>query len=288
MNEYIIITDSSCDLSKEMICSRGIRSIPLSFRFNGDDKVYSNDEMPISDFYDKMRAGEVAKTSAVNPNSFVYEFEKHLKRGKDLLYIGFSSGLSTTYNSARLAVEQLKNRYPDKKIITVDTLAASAGIALLLDTVIEQKNNGATIEEAAEYAENLKLKICHWFTVDDLVYLKRGGRISPTAALVGNMLGIKPILHVDNEGHLTNRQKVRGRHYAIETLASKLNETRDKSFPAVAYISHADCLEDARKLEKILIDKYGVKTELITNVGAVIGAHSGPGTLALFFIGKER
>ncbi len=288
MNEYIIITDSSCDLSKEMISSRGIYLIPLSFRFNDDDKVYSNDEMPISDFYGKMREGDIAKTSAVNPDSFVNEFETHLKQGKDLLYIGFSSGLSTTYNSARLAVERLKNRYPDRRIITVDTLAASAGIALLIDMVIEQKNNGATIEEAAEYAKNLKFKICHWFTVDDLVYLKRGGRISPTAALVGNMLGIKPILHVDNEGHLINRQKVRGRHYAIETLASKLNEARDESFPAIAYISHADCLADALKLEKILNDKYGVKTELITNVGAVIGAHSGPGTLALFFIGKER
>lgn len=288
MNEYVIYTDSSCDLSSELLKKRGVHYASLSFRFDGEEKLYSNSDMPLKEFYDKMRDGAVAKTSAVNPDTFSAGFEQILKDGKDILYIGFSSGLSTTFNSARIAAENLKSDYPDRKIIVVDSLAASAGVALLVDLVIEKKNSGATIEEAAKYAEDLKLNICHWFTVDDLVYLKRGGRISPTAAFFGNMLGIKPVLHVDNEGHLVNVQKIRGRKMAIETLAAKCNETRRSDYPAIAYISNADCLDDANYLAKILEEKYDVKTEVITDVGAVIGAHSGPGTLALFFVGSER
>jgi DegV family protein with EDD domain len=235
-----------------------------------------------------MRNGGVVKTSAVNVDSFAIKFEELLKRGLDILYIGFSSGLSTTYNCARLAADQLKNKYPERKIITVDTLAASAGIALLIDLVIGKKNEGATIDEAAKYAESMKLKVCHWFTVDDLVYLKRGGRISPTTAFFGNMLGIKPVLHVDNDGHLINILKVRGRRVSIMTLADKYGELCDDQDKKIVYISHADCLREAEELGKIIKEKYGAETKLITNVGTVIGAHSGPGTIALFFIGKER
>lgn len=288
MNNYVIFTDSSCDLTEEMLNNRGVCSTSLSFRFDDSEKEYSNNEMPIKDFYDKMRSGGVAKTSAVNSESFVIEFRKLLDKGYDILYLGFSSGLSTTYNSARLAAEQLKSEYPDRKIITVDTLAASAGIALLLDMVIEKKNSGATIEEAADFAESMKLKICHWFTVDDLVYLKRGGRISPTAAFFGNMLGIKPVLHVDNEGHLINLLKVRGRKVSIMTLADKYAELCDDEGNKKVYISHADCLSEAEELGRIIKEKYGAETALITNVGSVIGAHAGPGTIALFFVGKER
>ena len=288
MNNYILFTDSSCDLSREMLEARGVYSTSLSFRFDDSDKEFYNNEMPIKDFYDKMRNGGVAKTSAANVECFAIEFKKLLDKGYDILYLGFSSGLSTTYNSARLAAEQLKVEYPDRKIITVDTLAASAGIALLLDMVIEKKNSGATIEEAAEYAETMKLKICHWFTVDDLVYLKRGGRVSPTAAFFGNMLGIKPVLHVDNEGHLINVLKVRGRRVSVMTLADKYSELCDDENNKIVYISHADCLSEAEELGKIIKEKYGAETKLITNVGTVIGAHSGPGTIALFFVGKER
>lgn len=288
MKDYIIFTDSSCDLSAEALSERGVYSASLSFRFDGDGKEYSNNEMPIKAFYDKMRAGGVAKTAAVNSESFATQFEKLLNEGKDILYIGFSSGLSTTFNSARIAAEQLKSQFPDRKILLVDTLAASAGIALLIDMVIEKKNQGATIEEAKEYAEAMKLKICHWFTVDDLVYLKRGGRVSPTAAFVGNMLGIKPILHVDNEGHLINVGKVRGRRVSIATLADKYGELCDDATDKKVYISHADCFAEAEELGKIINEKYGARTELITNVGTVIGAHAGPGTIALFFVGKER
>lgn len=288
MNNFVIFTDSSCDLSAEMLAERNVYSLPLSFRFNDDDKEYFNNDMPIKEFYDKMRGGSVAKTSAVNSEAFLNEFEKLLKEGRDILYIGFSSGLSTTYNCARLAKEQLADKYPDRKIITVDTLAASAGIALLIDMVIDKKKAGATIEEAAKYAENLKLKICHWFTVDDLVYLMRGGRVSPTAAFFGNMLGIKPVLHVDNDGHLINVSKVRGRRMSIQTLAAKYGELADDSYEKKVYISHADCLDEAEQLGKLIEEKFGAQTALITNVGTVIGAHSGPGTIALFFVGKER
>ncbi len=288
MNNYVIFTDSSCDLSQEMLEKRGVYSASLSFRFDDSEKIYSNNEMPIKDFYDKMRAGGVAKTSAVNSEIFATEFKKLLDQGLDILYIGFSSGLSTTFNSARLAAEQLKDEYPERKILTVDTLAASAGIALLIDLVLSKKNSGATIEEAKEYAEAMKLKICHWFTVDDLVYLKRGGRVSPTAAFFGNMLGIKPVLHVDNEGHLINVLKVRGRRVSVMTLAEKYGELCDDDGDKKVYISHADCLTEAEELGKIIKEKYGAETKLITDVGTVIGAHSGPGTIALFFVGKER
>lgn len=288
MNNYVIFADSSCDLSNEMMAERGIRYVSLSFRFDDSDKEYTNDGMNIKEFYDKMREGGVAKTSAVNSETFAVEFEKILKDGMDILYIGFSSGLSTTYNSARIAAKQLKSSYPERKIIVVDTLAASAGIALLIDMVLEKKNAGASIEEAAKFAEDNKMRICHWFTVDDLVYLKRGGRIGSAAAFFGNMIGIKPVLHVDNEGHLVNVMKVRGRKMSIATLAQKYGELADDDGNKIVYISHSDCLADAEELGRIIEEKYGAKTKLITNVGAVIGAHSGPGTLALFFVGKER
>jgi DegV family protein with EDD domain len=288
MCNYVIFTDSACDLSAEMLKERKVNYASLFFRFDGEEQIYSNSAMPLKEFYDRVRAGGVAKTSAVNPDTFAVAFEQILKEGKDILYLGFSSGLSTTFNSARIAAENLKQDYPDRKIIVVDSLAASAGLGLLLDIVVEKKNSGASIEEAAKFAEDIKLNICHWFTVDDLVYLKRGGRISPSAAFFGNMLGIKPVLHVDKEGHLVNVQKVRGRKLAIETLASKCNETIRRDYPLKAYISQADCENDANELAKILETKYGIKTEVITEIGAVIGAHSGPGTLALFFVGTER
>lgn len=288
MNEYIIFTDSSCDLSEEMIAQRGICSVPLSFRFNDDEKEYTDNKIPIKEFYDQMRRGSIAKTSAANVEAFVMGFENILKQEKDILYIGFSSGLSTTFNSARIAAQKLKNMYPKRRILLVDTLAASAGIALLVDMVIEKKNSGATIDQAAEYAEKMKLKICHWFTVDDLVYLKRGGRISEAVALVGNMLGIKPILHVDNNGHLINTEKVRGRKTSLLALAEKYGELYDDEANKILYISHADCPYEANELSKIIRQQYGAEIRLITNVGTVIGAHSGPGTIAIFFVGKHR
>lgn len=286
MKNYVVFTDSSCDIYGEEIKNRGIKVVPLTFRFDGDGKEYTNYDMPICEFYQRMREGGVAKTAAVNSESFAEAFRSALDEGLDVLYIGFSSGLSTTYNSARIAIGELAVQYPDRKLIAVDTLAASAGVTLLIDLVLKKQSEGASIEEATEFAEKTKLNIAHWFTVDDLVYLKRGGRVSGAAALVGNLLGIKPVLHVDNDGHLVNVSKVRGRHASLAAMADKLGESITEG--SSVYISHSDSIADARKLADIIESKYGYKTSLITDVGPVIGAHSGPGTIALFFVAKER
>ena len=284
---YVILTDSSCDLNREVLDEWQIGTASLTFRFDGEDKEYTNDGMDINEFYSRMKAGGVAKTAAVNTESFIECFTPYLDGGLDILYIGFSSGLSTTFNSARLASIELKEKYPERKIIAVDSLCASAGGALLVRLALDKREAGAEIEACAEFVESIKLSICHWFTVDDLVYLKRGGRVSSTAAFFGNMLGIKPVMHVDNEGHLVNVEKVRGRKTAIEALAQKYGELRvDGDYPI--YISQADSTADAERLASILKSKYGAEVSIITDVGPVIGAHSGPGTLALFFVGKER
>ena len=286
MNEYVIFTDSSSDISPEILSSWGVRSLSLTFRFGGEDKEYSNGEMKDADFYQRMRDGGVAKTSAINTQSFKDAFESILKEGKDVLYIAFSSGLSTTCNSAITAADMLAKEYTSNKVVVVDSLGASAGLGLLVKLAVDEKNSGKSIDEVASFVESLRLRLCHWFTVEDLVYLKRGGRVSPTVAFVGNMLGIKPILHVDDQGHLVNVTKVRGRKPSIAALADKYTELADPAFGKV-YISHGDCLADAELLASLIEKKHGVKTEIITYVGSVIGAHSGPGTLALFFVSGE-
>ncbi len=287
MNNYAIFADSACDITTDILEAWDVESACLTFRFNDSDKEYENNDMAIEEFYNKMRAGGVAKTAAVNSETFVLRFDEILSSGRDILYLGFSSGLSTTYNSARIASLELKDKYPDRRIIVVDTLCASAGFGLLLKMVVDKRKEGMSIEDAAKFAEDMKLHICHWFTVDDLVYLKRGGRVSATSAFVGNLLGIKPVMHVDNEGHLVPVSKVRGRRTAVNSLAEKLGELIIEGDNEV-FISHGDCIDDANALAAYIEEKFGKKTSIITNVGPVIGAHSGPGTLALFFVGKER
>ena len=245
--------------------------------------------MSVAEFYNKMREGGVAKTAAVNAEAFAEMFEEEaLKQGKDVLYLGFSSGLSTTYNSARLAAIDLKEKYPEAKIVTVDTLAASAGEGLMVYLTVEQKKNGATIEEAEAFARDLVGRMGIWFTVDDLVYLKRGGRVSPTAAFVGNLLGIKPVLYMDNEGHLIPVTKVRGRRTSIVAMADKYTEKAVNKESGTVFISHGDCLADAQLLADMLKERHGVEVKVLTDVGPVIGAHSGPGTIALFFVADAR
>lgn len=290
MSNFIIYTDSACDIPVEKLNEWGVKYIELSYMFEGEDVQHLNYDLPAGDFYNEMRAGKVAKTSAANVASFKDFFEEGLKQGNNILYIGFSSGLSTTLNSANIAADELKEKYPDRKIITVDTLAASLGMGLLLYFATKKKAEGATLEETAEYIESIKLNLCHWFTVDDLVYLKRGGRISPSVAFVGGLLGIKPVLHMDNEGHLINMFKVRGRKASIQAIADKYGELAiNKGDPDdTLFICHGDCIDDANELANIVKKKYGVNVMLIGYTGPVIGAHSGPGTLALFFLGKER
>ena len=288
MSDYVIYTDSSCDIAPAILAEWGVHSCSLSFSFDGGATALTEAEMPVAEFYQKMRQGEVAKTSAVNVSTFTAAFEKEAAAGRDVLYLGFSSGLSATYNSGRVAMEELSERYPERTLLSVDSLCASAGQGLLLYLATEKKKQGMDIRSLAEYLADIRLNICHWFTVDDLVYLKRGGRIGATAAFVGNVLGIKPILHVDDEGHLINMFKVRGRRTAVTALADKLGETALDPKGGTVYISHADCMADAELLSSILRDKYGAIVDIIADVGPVIGAHSGPGTLALFFLGKER
>lgn len=275
MSEFRIVCDSACDLSSEMLRKRNVTCVPLSVSFDGGGAVDS------TDFYNQMRSGRVAKTAGANVEAFRAAFTPILEGGKDILYLGFSSALSMTYNSARIAAGELRKEYPERRIITIDSLCASAGIALLLDKLLAFSD----LENAVEYAEKKKLKICHLFTVDNLDYLKRGGRVSPTTAMVGNLLGIKPMLYVDNHGKLIPGSKVRGRRKAIERLAEDFGRLREEN---EVYISHADCMRDAETLSEILRTKYDAKVRLITNIGPVIGSHSGPGTLALFFIGRER
>ena len=287
MSDFILLTDSACDLKPEVLNEWGVKFINLSFHFEGEEKEYSNDEMDIKTFYDRMRKGETAKTSAINPETFSHRFEELLSEGRDILYIGFSSGLSTTFNSARIAADELKAKYPERKIICVDSLCASAGQGMLVYLAAKKRDLGADLETVAEYIEGIKLNLCHWFTVDDLVYLKRGGRISPTVAIVGGILGIKPILHVDNEGKLVNVSKVRGRKASLNALLDKYGELAENKQGTV-YISNADCDDDVTYLKTQFKERYSAGIEIVTDIGPVIGAHSGPGTIAVFFLGKER
>lgn len=288
MREFVIFADTACDIKPEILAEWGVPFESLTFKFDDSEKIYANNDMTVAEFYEKMKAGGVAKTAATNPESFAVAFDKILAEGKDILYLGFSSGLSTTYNSARIASNELKEKYPDSRMVLIDTLAASAGIGLLIRLALDKKESGASIDEVAEYVNELIPGLCHWFTVDDLVYLKRGGRVSAAAAFFGNMIGIKPVLHVDDEGHLVPVLKVRGRRTSITTMADKYGELATDKEGGLVYISHAACENDAKALADILNSRYGAKVSIITDVGPVIGAHSGPGTLALFFIGTSR
>ena len=288
MNNYVIFTDSACDIVPSLLAEWGIRCVSLAFRFDHIDRDYLNEDMPIKEFYQNMRDGHVAKTNAVNSETFRAAFEPVLAEGSDILYLGFSSGLSTTYQQGKLAAEDLAAQYPERKIITIDTLCASAGEGLLVKLVLDRKNEGATLEEAAAYAESLIPRLAHWFTVEDLVYLKRGGRVSPAVALVGGMLNIKPVMHVDDEGHLIKVGTIRGRKASLKALADKLIETAEDVAGGTFFISHGDCEEDAKALTDMIRAQGGNDVQIITNVGTVIGAHSGPGTMALFFLAKQR
>ena len=288
MNNYVIFTDSCCDVSPETLAKWDVTYADMTFTFVGEDKEYIGTDISNKDFYDRMKQGAIAKTAAINAAAFTDAFEPILKEGKDILYVAFSSGLSTTVNSANMAVADLKEQYPDRKIIVVDTLAASAGGGLMVYMAVNKKNEGATLEENAAYIESLVPNHCIWFTVDDLEYLKRGGRISPLVALAGGILGIKPILQMDDEGLLVKVSTARGRKNAIEALASKYAELSFEEKNTPIFISHAECEEDAKRLADILKERHNADVTLITEIGPVIGSHAGPGTIAMFFIGKHR
>lgn len=288
MKDYIIFTDSACDMELSTLKKWNVKCIDLTLKFENEEKIWSNNEIEPKTFYQKMRDGGIAKTSAVNSEKFKQGFEEEIKKGNDILYLAFSSGLSTTCNSGAFACKALSEVYPDSKLITVDSLAASAGFGLLLYLAVQKKEEGATIEELEKYIKETVPHICHWFTVDDLVYLKRGGRVSPAAAFIGGMLGIKPVLHVDDEGHLVPVTKVRGRKASIKALADKYGELAIDKTTGPIFICHGDCKEDAQLLADIIKNDYGRDIDITVYTGPVIGAHSGPGTLALFFLGKNK
>ena len=290
MSEFVLMTDSSADLSQEMVQELGVTVLPLSFTIQG--KVYrnypDNREMDLPLFYDMLRAGELATTSAVNVAEYTQAVEPILQEKKDVLILAFSSGLSSTYQASVLAAEELREKYPDRKIYTVDTLCASLGQGLLVYLAVQEQRKGKSVEEVRDWAESTKLHLCHQFTVDDLHFLKRGGRISATTAVVGSMLQIKPVLHVDNEGRLINIGKARGRQASLKALVDKMEKTVTEEGKKTVFISHGDCRKDAVAVADMVRERFGTQDIRINYVGPVIGAHSGPGTLALFYLGTER
>ncbi len=283
MKDFVIVTDSASDMDAATLQQWGVSYVSLSFRFEGEDKEYT--EMPVDDFYARMKGGAVARTAAANIGDFRAAFEPLAKEGKDILYVGFSTGLSTTSNAAAMAAEEMKEEYPDVQIVTIDTLCASAGEGLMVKLAVDKKNSGASLEETAQYVRDTFPQMAHWFTVDDLVYLKRGGRVSPTLAFVGGLLGIKPVMHVDDEGHLINVAKVKGRKAALHALLSKLTETRTDG---PIFICQADCRDEAEALAATIEKTTGEPVSYIADIGPVIGAHAGPGTIAVFFLANER
>ena len=284
---YRIITDTSCDYPEQMYQDLNLGLVRLTVNFRGE-AVNTYSEEWLKDMFNGLRAGESASTAAANPMDWADVIEPVLVGGEDALVLVFSSGLSTTYQSAVIAANELMEKYPDRKVNVVDTLCASLGQGLFVYYACKKRDEGLDLEALTAWCEEKKFNLCHWFTVDDLMYLKRGGRISAATALVGTMLQIKPILHMDDEGHLINVSKVRGRKAAIEAIAKKLGETGLPGENDTIFICHGDCMEDAQYLGKLAKEKYGVKNVFIYYVGAVIGSHSGPGTLSIFYLGQHR
>ncbi len=286
----MILTDSSADLTAELVAELGVEVIPLSFTM--EDKTYfnypDNRDIDPADFYARLRGGAMATTAAVNVADYTEAIEPILKEGKDVLVLAFSSGLSATCHSAQIAAGELMEQYPDRKVYVVDTLCASLGQGLLVWYAANLKKQGKTMEEVRDWTEEHKLNLCHWFTVDDLHFLKRGGRISAATAVLGTMLSIKPVMHVDNEGHLIKVGTARGRNASLKALVDHMEQTVLDLKDQAIFISHGDCLADAQKVADDVKARFGVESIIINYVGPVIGAHSGPGTVALFFMGSER
>ena len=287
MNDYVITTDNNSDLPESYFREHGVGCTYLSYAMDG--KIYTHgDFLPEHQFYEAMRNGSLPTTAQANPEITREMMEPYLKEGKDILHIAFSSGLSGTCSSAILAARELMEEYPERKIVVVDSLAASLGQGLLVYFAQQKKEAGEDMDAVAQWAENNKLHIVHMFTVDDLYHLYRGGRLSKTAAVVGSVLNIKPVLHVDNEGKLGPVGKVRGRKKALLELVKAMEEKTQGYETDTVFISHGDCKEDAEFVAEKVRERYRVKTMIINHVGAVIGALSGPGTLALFFVGSPR
>lgn len=288
---YTIVTDSSCNLPEELIDELELEVLPLVFMI--DDTQYQSylkgEVTDLKQFYTMMREGKVITTSLPNLSDAEDLFESIFKNGNDILYLGFSSGLSGTYEGMRTIGNTLAERYPERTFVSVDTLAASVGQGLVVYYAAKKKQAGASLDEVAQWVTDNRLNLAHWFTVDDLMFLYRGGRVSRTAAFAGSLLNIKPVLHVDDEGLLIPMEKTRGRKKSIQALVSHMEETGNAPLKdQLIGISHGDCIEDVEYLQKLITEKFGVTNYLVNYVDPVIGAHSGPGTLALFFLASGR
>ena len=290
MREFVIMTDSCCDLSAAMAAELELSVLPLSLHMGG--AVYRNwldgRDIGFPEFYSRVRGGENATTAAVSVGDFETEMRKILSSGRDLLCVSFSSALSATYQSASIAAEELRTEFPEAEICVVDSLCASLGQGLLVWLCAQERKKGRSLAEVRDFAEAVKGRICHWFTVDDLNHLKRGGRISAATALFGTMLSIKPVMHVDGGGHLTPVGKARGRRASLLALVDEMEKTAIAPGEQTVFISHGDCLADAEFMAEEVRRRFGTKDIHINYVGPVIGSHSGPGTMALFFLGTAR
>ena len=285
MNDYIIITDSTSDLPEYLVKELGIKVMPMKYIIDGDN--YCDEKvMPITDFYKMMRNKKRLTTSSINVATFIEEFENQVKNGKDVIYISLSSGISGNYSAAKIAAQEIMERHKGSKVFAVDSLCASLGEGLLVYYAAEKKKEGLSIESLRDWLDANKLNVCHWFTVDDLFHLKRGGRISSASATIGAMLGMKPIVRASKDGKLELSEKVRGKKAALMALVNKVESMIDFSKGKEVFISHADALDDATFVAKLLKERLNIKNILINYIGPTMGAHSGPGAVALFFMGK--
>lgn len=289
MRPYVIMTDTTADLPESYIEEHQLEILSLNYMLDGI--VYDRkNPLDVEEFYARMRSGSMPTTSQINPEQAKEAFASCMEAGNDVLYIAFSSGLSGTYNSACIAASELEEegRYPDRKVVIVDSLSASLGEGLLVHKAVKLKEEGKTLEEVADWTEKNRQNLCHNFTVDDLFHLHRGGRVSKATAILGTMINIKPVLHVDDEGHLTAVDKVRGRKKSLTMLVDRMEKQAEGFENPDVFISHGDCLEDALFVEKLVRERFGTENFIINHVGPTIGAHSGPGTVALFFMGNPR
>ena len=287
MNEFVIVSDSTVDLPKEYLQSKQAPIISLSYIMDG--VTYEEmDGLSHKEFFEKLRAGSLPTTSQINPEQAREALEPFAKEGKDILYIGFSSGLSGSYNSVRMAAEDLKEEYPDINIIAIDSLCACMGEGLLLYKALELKEHGMSMEEIAKWVEANKLHICHNVTVDDLNHLHRGGRISKTTAVVGSMIKIKPIIHMSDEGKLVVIGKERGRKKSLVSIVDRMEKQMQGYDNDIVMITHGDCIEDAEFVKKQVEERFGIHNVMINGIGSVIGSHTGAGVVAVFFMGDKR
>lgn len=290
MDDFRIITDSTSDLTQELVDEMDVDVIPMNFTIGTDTYDDYPDDRSISpeEFYRRISAGEISTTNQISITTFAETFEPYLKAGMDVLYLGFSSAMSGTYNNSVITARELSEKYPERKIVTVDTLSAALGEGLLVWYCAQKKKAGATIDEVAEWAEQNRLRLHHWFTVEDLNHLKRGGRISGAAALMGTMLGIRPVLHVDSRGGLTMIDKVRGRHQALDDMVHHMELTGENLEEQMVFISHSAYPEGAEYVKRLVNKKFGTAQFRIAPIGPVIGSHTGAGSVLLFYFGKDR